>query len=338
MHLGDALRLWLAGVLPMCLLAFVACRLLVPPALPAWAVAAIVLADLAGASLLELLARTWQAVQRMAGFGAAMSGLIVLRLGVFCALLAVASPGPAQWAAWNGGVTALYVALVLGMVLRRFGWPRHSAMPLRRLAAAGFPFAFSGSALRVQAEANKPILARLDTLAGVGAFTAAQRVTDVFTVPLQAMLETLLPRAYRTAAGTRTVFTLGGPALVLALLGGFLIAAGAPWLPVLLGPSYTDAVLITYILAFVPVVFVVRMLLTTVLAGRGEQVRFYGIYGLGSVASVVGTALLVAAWGARGAAAAVYVPEVAMIALQIGLLARTNRDKKTQNEATVTDS
>jgi O-antigen/teichoic acid export membrane protein len=327
-HLGDALRLWVASVLPLCLLAFIACRLLVPPALPGWAVAAIVLADLAGASLLELLARTWQAVQRMAGFGAAMSGLIVLRLGVFCALLAVAPPGPAQWAAWYGGVTALYVALVLHAVLRRFGRPRRSALPLPKLATAGFPFAFAGSAIRVQAEANKPILARLDTLAGVGALSAAQRVMDALTMPLQAMLETLLPRAYRTAPGARTVFTLGGPALALALLGGFVIMACAPWLPVLLGPSYADAVLVTRILAFVPLVFVFRTLLTVLLAGRGEQARFYGIYGAGALASVAGTALLVPTWGVRGAAAAAYLPEATMIALQLGLIAQTTRGKQ----------
>ncbi|ANX03468.1 hypothetical protein PG2T_04190 [Immundisolibacter cernigliae] len=316
-HLGDALRLWAISVVPLSVAAFVACHLLVPPALPAYAVAAIVLADLAGASLLELLARTWQAVQRMGGFGAAMAGLIVARLAVFCALLAIAPPSPANWAVWYGTVTAAYVLLAGGAALRCFGIPRRSDTPFVRLVSAGFPFAFAGSAMRIQAEANKPILARLDSIAGAGVYSVAQRVTDILAVPLQAMLETLLPRAYRMASGTLPIYTLGIPALLLAIIGGVAIAAGAPWLPVLLGPGFVESVPVTALLAFVPAMFVLRMLLTMALAGRSQQTQLYDAYGLGAFISVAATALLVPAWGARGAAVATYIPEAVMIARQL---------------------
>ena len=325
-HLGDALRLWAVSVVPMSALAYAACFLILPPALPAWAVAAIVLADLAGASLLELLARTWQAVQRMAGFGAAMAGLIALRLAVFCALLSAGAPTPQAWAAWYGGITCVYVLLAAGTVVRQFGWPRPSETPLRRLATAGFPFAFAGAAMRAQAEANKPILARLDTLAGAGVFSAAQRVTDLLTVPLQALLETLTPRAFRSAPTVRQAFVLGSPAIALAIGGGLLVVLCAEWLPVLLGASYQDVVTVTRLLAFLPCLFVIRMVLTTVLAGLGRQIHFYSAYGLGAGIGVVITALLVPTFGVPGAAFAAYAPELAMITFQGYALAQHKRD------------
>ncbi len=324
-HLGDALRLWAISVVPLTVLAYLACTLLLPPALPAYAVAAIVLADLAGGSLLDLLARTWQAMQRMAGFGAAMAGLILVRLAVFCALLAIAPPSPATWAVWYGAVTAAYVLLAGGIALRRFGKPRRSDTPFARLATAGFPFAFAGSAMRIQAEANKPILARLDSIAGAGVYSVAQRVTDLLVLPLQAMLQTLTPRALRAAAPTRTVFALGAPALALAAGGGLVIAAAAPWLPLLLGASFEDAVAATRMLAFLPLLLAVRLLLGTVMTVRGEQRHFYGAYGLGAAISIAAAAALVPRFGVTGAAIAAYASEVALIAFQGWILARPRR-------------
>lgn len=315
-YLGDALRLWAISVVPLCVLAFALCRLVLPPALPVWAIAAIVLADLAGTSLIELLARTWQTVQRMGGFGAAMAGLILLRLIVFCILLGIAPPGPAQWAGWYAAATSAYVALLAWALVQQFGRARASGTPLVRLAAAGLPFAFAGSALRVQAEANKPILARLDTLSGTGTFSAAQRVVDLLSVPLQALLETLTPRALGSASSARSVFTLGIPAMVLAAGGSFIILISAPWLPVLLGASYADSVEAARLLALLPLVLVIRSLLTTVLMARGLHHRFYGAYGLGAIVSVTATMVLVSAWGLHGAALAAYPAELTMIGVQ----------------------
>lgn len=321
-HLGDALRLWAISVVPLCTVAFLACLLLVPTALPAYAMAAIVLADVAGASLLELLARTWQAVQRMGGFGGAMAGLIVVRLVVFCALLGVAAPTPAQWAAWYGAITTIYVLVTAVAVARTFGRPRVSETSFAHLAVAGFPFAFAGSAMRVQAEANKPILARLDTIAGAGVFSAAQRVTDLLLFPLQALLEALFPHAYRAAPSVRSIFKLGVVPLGIGAGGALGLAMGAELMPLLLGNTYADAVTIMRLMAFLPCLFVVRWLLTVVIAGSGLQRHFYGVYGLGALAGVCSTVALAPSLGMIGAAAAAYVSELAMIGFQSFLLAR----------------
>lgn len=315
-HLGDALRLWALSVVPLSLLAYLACALLLPPTLPAYAVAAIVLADLAGTSLLDLLARTWQALQRMAGFGAVMAGLIVARLAVFCALLAFAPPSPAAWAVWYAAVTAAYVLLAGAAALRRFGTPRPSGMRFTRLATAGFPFAFAGSAMRIQAEANKPILARLDTMAGVGVFSAAQRVTDLVVLPLTAAVEAMMPRAYQVQRPVAALFRIGTAPLAIGILGGILLAIFAPALPTILGASFNDSVPVVQLLALLPAALVIRLILTIALAARGEQQHFLVAYGVGALISITATMFWVPMFGLAGAVAAAYATEFALIAVQ----------------------
>ncbi|MBC7162268.1 MAG: oligosaccharide flippase family protein [Immundisolibacter sp.] len=321
-HLGDALRLWAISVVPLSVAAFVACRLLVPPALPAYAVAAIVLADLAGASLLELMARTWQAHQRMAGFGAVMSGLILTRLAAFLMLTTLTVPNPAQWAVLYGAVSLGYTALATWAAAMTFGRPVWSGDNLSALVRAGFPFAFAGGAMRVQAEANKPILARLDTLAGVGAFSAAQRVMDVVLLPVTAALDTLLPRAYRAQRPLYTVLRIGTGPLVLSIAGGGLLALSAPLLPALLGPSFAGIESLVRAFALLPAAFVVRSLLTFALAARGGERHFLLTYTVGALTSVVATAAWVPSLGLTGAIAAAYATELSLIAVQGGLLVR----------------
>jgi O-antigen/teichoic acid export membrane protein len=322
-HLGDALRLWAASVVPLCVVAFALCRLLLPPALPAGAVAAIVLADLAGASLLDLLARAWQTAQRMGGFGAASAGLILLRLIGFCVLLVLAPPGPASWAVWYAAITAAYVMLTAVAVARHFGQPVTSATPLLRLASAGFPFAFAGSAMRVQAEINKPILAGLNTLAGVGVFSAAQRVTDIVTLPLTAAVETLLPRAYTATRPIHAVLRIGIVPLAASVACGGMLVFAAPILPHLLGSSFRESVALVQMLALLPAALVLRLLLTVAIAAQDGQRHFLLAYGVGAVASILMTAWWVPMFGLRGAVAAAYATEMALISIQGGLLVRS---------------
>jgi O-antigen/teichoic acid export membrane protein len=316
-HLGDALRLWAVSVVPLCALAYALCRLLLPPSLAPWAVAAVVIADLAGASLLAVFSGAWQARQRMGTHGATLTGLIVTRLLAFCTLLALAHPTPNAWAVGYGAATGAYVALAAALAVRAGGRPRCSATSIATLAATGFPFAFAASAIRMHAEANKPILARLDSVASAGVVGAAQRVTDLVLLPIQAMVATLAPRAYRyQAPHARTVLQLGAPCFAVALGGGILVFMAAPWLPVVLGESYAPAVGVVRLLVFLPCLATARMLLTTLLAAQNRQHAFYRIYLPGVAVGLVVTVVLTQEFGVIGAVFGAYVSELTLTALQ----------------------
>jgi O-antigen/teichoic acid export membrane protein len=249
-YLGDALRLWFISALPLCLLIYSVCCLLEPKTLSGYAIAAIVLADLAGASLLELLARTWQAAQRMTGFGAVMAGLVVLRLGAFCLLLVVTVPTPEGWAFLYSGTTIFYLVFIAYFVFYKFDFPGRSGKSLVDLSFSGLPFGFASSVMRIQAEANKPILAHFDSLSGVGSFSAGQRVVDLVMIPISAMIEALTPRAFGSALGVRGIFSFGVPVLIVAAIGGCLIAVGSTYVPYVLGSSFFDAVQVVKFLSF----------------------------------------------------------------------------------------
>src|SRR3546814_15377469 len=63
------------------------------------------------------------------------------------------------------------------------------------LATSGLPFSMAAFATKLQAEFNKPILAHLGfDLAG--SYNVAQRASDLASMPLSALQESLWPRLY----------------------------------------------------------------------------------------------------------------------------------------------
>jgi O-antigen/teichoic acid export membrane protein len=325
-HLGNTLRLWGVTIAPFCILAYVLCEYLLPPTLSPFAVAAVLLADLVGMSLLELLVRMWQSAQRVFAFGAIMTGLSIIRLLVFYLLTSVMPVTPDLWAIWYGAVTVCYVLLVTSYAIRTFGRPILSGASLNTLIRSGFPFAFVASAMRIQTDSNKPLLARLESSSGAGILGASQRITDLILLPIQAMIVVLTPRAYRTAAPTlKNIFMLGIPSLVVALIGGVIAILCAPWLPTILGDSYAHAVALVQLLAFLPCAVVVRLLLNTLLSAQNRQQAFYLIYAPGVTVGVLSTVFLIVLFGVTGAAAGAYVSELAIVSFQAAALISCQR-------------
>jgi O-antigen/teichoic acid export membrane protein len=253
----------------------------------------------------------------MGAFGAAMAGLIATRLLAFCALLAITRPTPNTWSVGYGAASIAYVAVAAAWAVRMCGRPRFSTASITALTASGFPFAFAASAMRVHAEANKPILARVDSIASAGVFGAAQRVTDLILLPIQAMVATLAPRAYcRHTLDARTVSQLGAPCFAVALSGGMLLFVAAPSLPIILGESFAATVGVVRLLAFLPCLATARMLLTTLLTAQNRQRAFYRIYLPGVGLGLVVTVSLTMKLNVLGAVLGAYVSEVTLIALQ----------------------
>ena len=321
-HLGDALRLWTVSVVPLCVLAYALCRLLLPPVLAPWAVAAVVLADLVGASLLDVFTRLSQAQQHMSTYGAVMAGLIGTRLVAFLVLLTLVTPTPDVWAVGYGAATTVYVLLAAAWAVHTHGRPRPSPASFGTLVRTGLPFAFAASAMRVHAEANKPILTRLDSITSAGAFGAAQRVTDLVLLPVQAMVATLAPRVYRRQTlDVRALLHLGLPCITVAIAGGVVIFITAPWLPLVLGDSYAPAADMVRLLAFLPCLTTARMLLMTLLTAQNRQRHFYRIYFPGIVIGLAVTIVLTLKLGVMGAVAGSFTTEIALISFQVSTIA-----------------
>lgn len=319
---GDLLRMWLVTTPVFSVLALATNLLLLGGTLPAAAMAAIVLAEVACATAVDAIGRIYQSQDRVARMGLISSGLILARLATFVALMPLLDWTPARWAWGYLAGSALYLGVLALIQSRGPRRPRGSTSPIGSIARAGLPFAFAYAAQKVQAEINKPMLARISNTASAGALSAAQRFTDLLLLPVLAMLETLAPRAYRAPRPIATTFTLGLIPLATATAGGGALALSAQWIPRILGPSFDAAVPAVLMLAALPAVQVFRWLLGTAMTAVNLQRHFFFVHGVGALASVMLIAGLAPAFGITGAVGAAYGTETVLILVQGWLLLR----------------
>ena len=320
---GDLLRMWLVTTPIFSALALATNLLLLGGTLPASAMVAIVLAEVACATAVDAIGRVYQSQDRVARMGMVSSVLILARLATFVALMPLLDWTPASWAWGYLASSALYLGLLALIQSRGPQRPRWSASPIRSITGASLPFAFAYAAQKIQAEINKPMLARISNTASAGALSAAQRFTDLLLLPVLAMLETLTPRAYRAPRPIATTFTLGLIPLATAVVGGGALAMSARWIPWILGPSFDAAVPAVLMLAALPTVQIFRWLLGTAMTALNLQRHFFLVHGTGALASVTLIATLAPAFGIKGAIGAAYGTESVLILLQGWILLRS---------------
>ena len=312
-QLAVALRLWWPSTAVFGAMGVVATLLVLPHGAQAFAVAALVLAEVASSSLGELLARVYQALHRTNRFGAILAGLVLARLGSLTLYALLSRPDLNGWM-WVYAISSLvYSAWLLVYAQREFQLARTSSVPAWPLVREGLPFAFSSLSLRLQTEFNKPVLAQLG-FALAGNFSAAQRAVDTAGLPLMAMQEALWSRLY--ADPQRRLLAPAAFLLLLALLGGLVLYLIAPLLPLLLGPGFETAVQPLQWLAWLPVLQVIRNFGNFHAAASHRTHVLTWAYLIGGVTSIALTAWLVPKFGLIGAMIAAYLTEIAVIAIQ----------------------
>lgn len=319
---GNLLRLWLVSTPVLSVLAVLTNRLVLGDILPLPAILAIVIAEVVCHTAVDAIGRIYQSQDNVARMGLISGGFIIARLVAFVALMPLLDWTPVSWA-WGYCISSvLYLSFLVLFESRGLCRPESSPRPLRNIATAGLPFAFSYAAHKIQAEINKPMLARISSTADAGALSAAQRFTDLLVLPALAMLETLAPRSYRAAHPVATTFTLGLIPLAIAGAGGAALAASAHWLPWIVGSSFDGAVSAVLMLAALPAVQVFRWLLGTVMTALDLHRHFFLIHGTGALMSVILIAILTPSLGILGSIFAAYGTELFLIALQVMILFR----------------
>jgi len=158
-QLGMALALWWPAVLLCALAATALLAWSLPSRVPLTALAAFALADVGTTSFVELAARVEQAQHRVGAFGAILTGLILARL-IGLLLYAAAGQASAVGCLW---VYAMASALYAFVLARRMVAEHAPIWPKKRewaMARESFPFTIGALSFRLQAEFNKPLLAR----------------------------------------------------------------------------------------------------------------------------------------------------------------------------------
>jgi O-antigen/teichoic acid export membrane protein len=235
--------------------------------------------------------------------------------------LALVLPDDARLSVWAFmyAVAAFVAALYAWRMVRKELGPAEKPGWFYVLSSIrqGIAFAFGGAAIKIYADIDKMMLARLATMEAAGAYSAGYRVADLTSVPLLSLLSAAMPRFFRAGeGGVRATLAYAHRILfvpfaytVLAGLGLFLLAG---FLPSLLGATYADAVPALQWLAWVPLISLPRLLLQSLLIGGDRQNYAVNILAGGGMFNIALNMWLIPLWGWRGAVAATYAAEIVM--------------------------
>ena len=215
------------------------------------------------------------------------------------------------------------VIYTMNCVNRDFGRPIFPGVgDLFEHVRTSIPFSFSGIAERLYADADKFMLARLDSVGTAGLYSAGYRFVDFAYIPLHALMSTAAPRYFRfgqsgIAAAVRYSLKIGIVPICYGIAIGCLMYWCAPVLAILLGPAYAEAIPIARWLAWLPLVAVPRILLHYPLATSGlQQVGMKALL-IGAGANIGLNILWIPPWGWRGAVMATYMAEGCMIVVML---------------------
>jgi O-antigen/teichoic acid export membrane protein len=312
-QLGMALALWWPAALVCSAAATALLAWSLPSRIPLAALAAFALAEIGAASFLELAARVEQARHRVGAFGAIQAGMILARLAALLLYAALGAVDPVGWLWVYAASSAIYAAFLARRLVagHRPVWPQKRDW---RMARESFPFTIGALSVRLQAEFNKPLLARA-SYGQAGSFGVAQRAVELASLPLQALQEALWPRLYSGRHSARQLWFVGAVLFAAALLGGGVLVLLAPWIARLLGAGFEATTRLVMLLALLPALQLVRNLLNAVVAQQRRQSVLTAIYLAGGVAGVLLNLWLVPAGGLHGAVAAAYLTEAVLFVL-----------------------
>lgn len=311
-YLARALYWWLRTLMPCAVVTVMLALWLLPERIALLNLVFVVAAELAATSLTELCARHLQAQQRTHAFGAVHAGLPGVRLVALGLLWAGMRDAGVTAVLWAYAASGLIYAALLWLPLRAAAKAHDAVLPEPMTARSGLPFSLAVFATKLQGEFNKPMLAQAG-FGLAGTYNLAQRVVDMASLPVLALQEALWPRLYVHANPARQLRRSGAALMLLALAVGGVLWLVAPLLPVVFGADFADAVAVLRLLAWLPMLQVLRALLNYHAIHHGRMQQIGWAYAIGGVVSVVSVAVLAPAYGLMGAVWAGYAAEIAMI-------------------------
>ncbi len=180
---------------------------------------------------------------------------------------------------------------------------------------SGLGFAFSNVALRLYADIDKAMLARMISLESSGIYAAAYRIIDMITLPIHGMLQAAQANIFRAGRNNNTLSAFSYVMRILpfpfiyALAACTLVFLSADLLTFLLGEDYSETVEVLYLLAGLPLASLVRLLSQSSLLSSGQHKNTVTIIILGAICNILLNLWLIPFMNWRGAVLATYLSE-----------------------------
>lgn len=322
--LAQALQVWLGSAVACAAIALGLAWIMLPPDVPWHAASALIVVEVASASLTDLLARFEQARHRISHYGAINAGLPLVRLLALAVYVEMGASALDDWLWVYASTGATYSAVIYGRLRPK----KHADTSARRLSIReGLPFSTAALVLRLQAEFNKPLLARIgfDQAAYMG---IAQRATDLLSLPLMALQEALWPRLYADNEAHAQLRRVSLALVSLGLLTGFALWLCAGIVPKLLGKDFAPTISAIRWIAWLPTLQLLRGFSNFQVVAT-HRTSILGIsYVAGALAAPALMVALIPPFGLKGAIAAAYLSEAAIIATQQSMLFAKRKSPK----------
>jgi O-antigen/teichoic acid export membrane protein len=230
-----------------------------------------------------------------------------------------------QWAVASTVVSIIAAGVAVANVSIRFGWPKFEARLFRMHALEGFGYSFAGSTTIFYNDIDKTMLSHAGMNLANGIYTMAYRVIDIGTIPVSAIQAASVSQFFqRGRSSLKSASDLScrllKRALPLSCLIAVIMFAGAPLIPKILGPGFSQSTSALRWLCLIPVFRSVQTLSGAALTGAGYQ-------SYRTLAQVVAAALnfgsnlwLIPAYGWHGAAWSSLATDGAMGAMNLTML------------------
>lgn len=246
-------------------------------------------------------------------------------------------PTALAWAQLHLAAGVLTSGLVLYASMRMLGKPHTDFASAIGDIKKGVFFSIGISARNVQTDVDKIVVARMESAATAGAYTAAFRLVFMAGIPIAAVLLALRGRLFRSGHHDGIAGTLRAlrGLIPIAAVYGILVAIGiylaGPLVPWLLGRSYQLSSEILQWLCFLPLLMAVDSVCSEALSGASAQRRLSFLRAVTAGLSLLLNLIFVPLYGWRGAVFAAYGAQcfgIVALLLTIMLMLRAGREAR----------
>ncbi|MEM6613032.1 MAG: oligosaccharide flippase family protein [Cyanobacteria bacterium P01_C01_bin.72] len=289
--------------------------LIFPGDVPWGAILLILLADLIGLALLDLGYKSLMATGMI--HKTAQLGILSTCSKLFAALSLVvffSNPTVATWSYLYFTSSATMATVTVLLITKMLGSPRPILSELKANIIQGFYFSISTSANNINANLDKSMLSKISGVGATGIYASAYRFIDVGNTPLLALFGATYTRFFQHgASGIRG--SLGFAKKLLPILSLYAIASIigywllAPFIPVILGEDYRDAVEALLWLSPLPAIATFQYLAADTLTGSGNQKSRTMVQVGAAIINVVLNIILIPLFSWKGAACATLISD-----------------------------
>ena len=332
---GNGLLITAATGLGLFAVVLLVARLVLPGSVSFACVVLVGAADLLLAKLSDLAIYSFQAVEKMHVAAQLQVSTSLFRLaGIVLLRIFIRHPSAGDWAfvyLIAAGFTTLLASSVAWV---HAGAPRLEPRRIGPEFVEGIYFATSLSAQTIYNDIDKTMLARMATLDAAGIYAAAYRIIDVSFTPIRSLLNAAYPRFFKHGEGGIHVSASFGlrlirPASFYSLLAGLAMIVGAPLLPRILGPQFTEAAEALRWLSLLPLLKSIHYFLGEALTGAGYQGMRMSMHVTVAVFNVLVNLWIIPAYGWRGAAWSSLASDGLLALLMFaGVQTRTRLDRR----------